>query len=190
MMHDEEFLNEAITAYSNSKGIHSLLLELRERRRAEKEYACISDREDRKNSAETITEPLKELLELREQNKALKNFSAGQAAIISRLQDELGNSETVLPLACTKFKHATSKEWIAKLNEEVAEVLEAMYGIESMKNKGIMFPQKTNLLREMVDVSTVIRSMQYAYGFTDKEIAAMQKWVNENNARRGYFNEP
>ena len=180
MMHDEEFLNEAITAYSNSKGIHSLLLELRERRRAEKEYACISDREDRKNSAETITEPLKELLELREQNKALKNFSAGQAAIISRLQDELGNSETVLPLACTKFKHATSKEWVAKLNEEVAEVIEAIYDPQASCD---------DMLREMVDVATVIRSMEYASGFSKQKINKMQLWVNAHNRERGYMEE-
>ena len=44
MMHDEEFLNEAIKKYEESKGIHSLLLELRERRRAEKDSASISVR--------------------------------------------------------------------------------------------------------------------------------------------------
>ena len=66
MMHDEEFLNEAITAYSNSKGIHSLLLELRERRRAEKDSASISVRVDDKNATQAICEPLKELVDLRE----------------------------------------------------------------------------------------------------------------------------
>ena len=60
MMHDEEFLNEAITAYRNSKGIHSLLLELRERRRAEKDNASISVRVDDKNATQAICEPLKE----------------------------------------------------------------------------------------------------------------------------------
>ena len=39
-------------------------------------------------------------------------------------------------------------------------------------------------------VSTVIRSAEYAAGFSDKDIADMQKWVNENNQKRGYMNEP
>ena len=178
MMHDEEFLNEAITAYSNSKGIHSLLLELRERRRAEKDNASISARVDDKNATQAICEPLKELIELREQNKALKNFAAGQAATISRLQDELRNSEIVPPMACTKFMNSTAKEWMAKLNEEVAEVIEAIYDPQASRD---------DMLREMVDVATVIRSMEYASGFSKQKINEMQLWVNAHNRERGYM---
>lgn len=130
---------------------------------------------------EKPVEPLKELLELREQNKALKNFAAGQATTISRLQDKLDNSETVLPLACTKFKNATKKEWVAKLNEEVGEVIEAIYDTSA---------DKSHIIREMVDVVTVIKSMAYSFEIKDDEWNCMQAWVNNRNVDRGYMDEP
>ena len=86
----------------------------------------------------------------------------------------------VQPAPCTKFKHSTAKEWVAKLNEEVAEVIEAMYDPDATRK---------NLLREMVDVVTVIRSMQYALGFSKAEINEMQLWVNDHNRERGYMEE-
>ena len=85
------------------------------------------------------------------------------------------------PLPCTRFKNSTKKEWAGKINEEVGEVIEAMYDPEKSTH---------DLLREMVDVVTVMKSFAYAIGVDDNRWGAMQKWVNENNARRGYFNEP
>ncbi len=50
--------------------------------------------------------------------------------------------------------------------------------------------KRNKILREFVDVSTVIRSMEYAARFTDTEIAQMQRWVNRHNRERGYMDEP
>ena len=141
-------------------------------------------------------QPLKELVELRERNKDLKHKIEEMHKAADEQQKVIQYLLQSTPEPCTKFKDASLKEWVAKLNEEVAEVVEAMYELEALKNKGILFPdtlseiksKEKNLSREMVDVSTVIRSMQYAYGFTDKEIADMQEWVNAHNRERGYMN--
>ena len=182
MMHDEEFLNEAITAYSDSKGIHSLLLELRERRRAEKDSASISVRVDDKNATQAICEPLKELLKLRNENTRLIAALACRDEEIACRDKAIENMVKldgyVRPAPCTKFKHATPKEWVAKLNEEVAEVIEAIYDPQASRD---------DMLREMVDVATVIRSMEYASGFSKQKINEMQLWVNAHNRERGYM---
>ena len=121
-----------------------------------------------------VQEPLKELIKLRAENKKLNEMIQG-------LEHELDAVKDARPEPCTRFKNSTKKEWAAKINEEVGEVIEAMYD-----------PNKSthDLLREMVDVVTVIRSMEYAARFTDTEIAQMQCWVNNNNRERGYMNEP
>ena len=48
---------------------------------------------------------------------------------------------------------------------------------------------RKGVIREMVDVVTVIRSMQYALGFSRQEINEMQSWVNDHNRERGYMEE-
>lgn len=139
--------------------------ELKRRRDEEKEYAVTSTPPSDKNPAEAICEPLKELLAAREKLKSL-------------------------PEPCTKFNNASIKEWIAKLNEEVGEVVEALYELEVADTFEKVKDKRLNLLRELVDVSTVIRSMEYAARFTDTEIAQMQRWVNRHNRERGYMDEP
>ena len=121
-----------------------------------------------------VQEPLKELIGLRAENKKLNEMVQG-------FEHELDAVKNARPEPCTKFRDASKKEWVAKINEEVGEVIEAMYD-----------PNKSthDLLREMVDVVTVMKSFAYAIGVDDNRWGAMQKWVNENNARRGYFNEP
>ena len=149
------------------------LNELRERRRAEKDSASISARVDDKNATQAICEPLKELLAAREKLKSL-------------------------PEPCTAFKNNSFSDWLGKINEEVGEVIEAMYDLKAAKNVEIVLPdtirkiqeKRNNLLRELVDVSTVIRSAEYAAGFTDTEINQMQRWVNRHNRGRGYMDEP
>jgi NTP pyrophosphatase (non-canonical NTP hydrolase) len=84
-------------------------------------------------------------------------------------------------LACTKFKNASKKAWVAKLNEEVGEVIEALYDTSA---------DKTHLIREMVDVVTVIKSMAYSFGINDGAWNYMQAWVNNRNVTRGYMYEP
>ena len=179
MMHDEEFLNEAITAYRNSKGIHSLLLELRERRRAEKEYACISGGEDRKNSAETIAEPLKELIDLRERVALYKD-------IIQKLDKGMQKILISLPQPCVKIgdkklHEYTAKEWMSDIHEEVTELHEAMISYESSKCGGDF----NNFIEEAMDVITVITSMLSAYGCTEENRMGAQRKVNLKNEKRG-----
>ena len=147
--------------------------ELKGRRDEEKEYAVTSTPPSDKNPAGAICEPLKELLAAREKLKSL-------------------------PEPCTAFKNNSFYDWLGKINEEVGEVIEAMYDLKAAKNVEIVLPdtirkiqeKRNNLLRELVDVSTVIRSAEYAAGFIDTEINQMQRWVNRHNRGRGYMDEP
>ena len=121
-----------------------------------------------------VQEPLKELIKLRAENKKINEE-------YQRLEHELDTVKDARPEPCTKFRDASRKEWIAKLNEEVSEV------IESLCSPAI---SRKDRLREMVDVATVARSMAYAIGYTLDEWEEMQRWVNGNNRRRGYMDEP
>lgn len=186
MMHDEEFLNEAIRAYSDSKGIHSLLLELRERRRAEKDNTGISVRVINKNRAETITEPLKDLLELRKQNEILKTVVKTQTEYIARLRDEFIKTIDSLPVPCKKagdklLDTCTVKEWMGKINEEVTELHEAIISYEASKCGGDF----NNFVEEATDVITVMTSMLAAYGCTEEDRMDAQRKVNLKNEKRG-----
>lgn len=126
-------------------------------------------------------EPLKELLILREQNKIFEHSISIKEKEIARLRAELRNSKITPPLACMKFKNASKKAWVAKLNEEVGEVIEALYDTSA---------DKAHLIREMVDVVTVIKSMAYSFEIKDDEWNCMQAWVNNRNVDRGYADEP
>ena len=147
--------------------------ELKRRRNEEKEYAVTSTPPSDKNPAGAICEPLRELFAARDKLKSL-------------------------PEPCTAFKNNSFSDWLGKINEEVGEVIEAMYDLKAAKNVEIVLPdtirkiqeKRNNLLRELVDVSTVIRSAEYAAGFTDTEINQMQRWVNRHNRERGYMDEP
>lgn len=121
-----------------------------------------------------VQEPLQEIIKLRAENKKLNEMIQG-------LEHELDAVKNARPDPCTRFKNSTKKEWAAKINEEVGEVIEAMYD-----------PNKSthNLLREMVDVVTVMKSFAYAIGVDDNRWGVVQKWVNGNNRRRGYMDEP
>ena len=121
-----------------------------------------------------VQDPLKELIKLRAENKKLNEMIQG-------LEHELDAVKDARPEPCTKFHDASRKEWIAKLSEEAGEVIEALY------NPTV---SREDRLREMVDVATVARSMAYATGYTLGEWEAMQRWVNGNNRRRGYMDEP
>lgn len=179
MMNDEEFLNEAITAYSNSKGIHSLLLELRERRRAEKDNASISARVDDKNAAQAICEPLKEIIDLRERVILYED-------IIQKLDKGMQEILISLPQPCVKIGNRqldtyTVKEWMSSINEEVTELHEAMI-IYKASNDGRDF---NDFIEEATDVITVIASMLAAYECTEEDRMDAQRKVNLKNEKRG-----
>ena len=145
--------------------IFDMAKELKRRRSAEKEHSDISIPPSDKNPAGAICEPLRALFAAREKLKSL-------------------------PEPCTKFDNASIKEWIAKLNEEVGEVVEALYELEVADTFEKVNDKRLNLLRELVDVSTVVRSMEYSIGYSANDIAQMQRWVNNNNRERGYMDEP
>ena len=125
---------------------------------------------------------MKELPKLRNENTRLIDALACRDEEIACRDKAIENMVKldgyVRPAPCTKFKHATPKEWVAKLNEEVAEVIEAIYDPQASRD---------DMLREMVDVATVIRSMEYASGFSKQKINEMQLWVNAHNRERGYM---
>ncbi len=179
MMHDEEFLNEAITAYSKSKGIHSLLLELRERGRTEKDNASISARVDDKNATQAICEPLKELIDLRERVILYED-------IIQKLDKGMQKFLISLPQPCVRIGDklldtCTVKEWMSSINEEVIELHEAMIIYEA-SNDGRDF---NNLVEEATDVITVITSMLAACECTEEDRMDAQRKVNLKNEKRG-----
>ena len=136
--------------------------ELKRRRNEEKEYAVTSTPPSDKNPAGAICEPLKELLAAREKLKSL-------------------------PEPCTAFQNNCFAAWLGKLNEEVNEVADALIRlVGDEKNPGKI----RHLLRELCDVSTVVRSMEYSLGYSRDEVDCMQRWVNNNNRERGYMDEP
>ena len=136
--------------------------ELKRRRSAEKEYAVTSIPPSDKNPAGAICEPLRELFAARDKLKSL-------------------------PEPCTAFQNNGFAAWLGKLNEEVNEVADALIRlVGDEKNHGKI----RHLLRELCDVSTVVRSMEYSLGYSANEIAQMQRWVNNNNRERGYMDEP
>ena len=142
----------------------------------------VGDLQKEQDLGKCTNQPLKELVELRKRNKDLKHKIECMDESSGIQQETICRLKSLLPEPCTKFKDASLKEWAAKMNEEVTEIVDAAYKYAYKPDC-----DKKELLREMVDVSTVIRSMQYAYGFTDKEIADMQKWVNKHNRERGYM---
>ena len=127
-----------------------------------------------KTTVYEVQEPLKELIKLRAENKKLNEMIQG-------LEHELDTVKDARPEPCKKFRCASRKEWIAKLNEEVSEVIESLFSPAKSRE---------DRLREMVDVATVVRSMEYSFGYSRDEIDCMQRWVNGNNRRRGYMYEP
>lgn len=136
--------------------------ELKWCRDEEKEMAATSIPTSDKNPAEAICEPLKELFAAREKLKSL-------------------------PEPCTAFQNNGFAAWLGKLNEEVNEVADALIQlVGDEKNAGKI----RHLLRELCDVSTVVRSMEYSLGYSRDEVDCMQRWVNRHNRERGYMDEP
>ena len=105
-----------------------------------------------------VQEPLNDLIKLRAENKKLNEM-------IQCLEHELDTVKDARPEPCKKFRDASRKEWIAKLNEEVSEVIESLCSPATSRE---------DRLREMVDVATVARSMAYATGYMLDEWEEMQ----------------
>ena len=128
-------------------------------------------------------QPLKELVDLRKRNKDLKHKIECMDESSGIQQETICHLKSLAPEPCIKFCGASDKELIAKLMEEVIEIVTARSEY-TVKPNG---DNKKNLLRELVDVSTVIRTIEMAWNDQGKEIADMQEWVNKHNRERGYM---
>ena len=90
------------------------------------------------------------------------------------------------PQPCTVFAHAGTVDWVAKLNEEVYEVmLESAY-VERLAAEADD-DDVERLAEELTDVITVCTSWLHALGYDEEMRGEVQKRVNEKNKKRGYF---
>ena len=116
--------------------------------------------------------------ELEEENKRLKG-----------LLEEQDNKQVLnmtKPQPCTVFAHAGTVDWVAKLNEEVYEVmLESAY-VERLAAEADD-DDIERLAEELTDVITVCTSWLDALGYDEKARGVVQWRVNEKNKKRGYF---
>ena len=146
----------------------------------------VGDLQKEQDLGKCTNQPLKELVELRKRNKDLKHKIECMDESSGIQQETICRLKSLLPEPCIKFCGASDKELIAKLMEEVIEIVTARSEY-TVKPNG---DNKKNLLRELVDVSTVIRTIEMAWNYQGKEIADMQRWVNRHNRERGYMDEP
>ena len=160
----------------------------RQRQQAIEKYK--NRRETGVNAVDTVRELdridaliLKELVDLRKRNKDLKHKIECMDESSGIQQETICHLKSLAPEPCIKFCGASDKELIAKLMEEVIEIVTARSEY-TVKPNG---DNKKNLLRELVDVSTVIRTIEMAWNDQGKEIADMQEWVNKHNRERGYM---
>ena len=90
------------------------------------------------------------------------------------------------PQPCTVFANVGTVDWVAKLNEEVYEVmLESAY-VERLADVADD-DDVERLAEELTDVITVCVSWLHALGYDEQMRGEMQQFVNENNKARGYF---
>lgn len=90
------------------------------------------------------------------------------------------------PQPCTVFAHAGTVDWVAKLNEEVYEVmLESAY-VERLAAEADD-DDVERLAEELTDVITVCTSWLYALGYDEDMRGEVQRRINEKNRERGYF---
>lgn len=81
----------------------------------------------------------------------------------------------VLPLLPTKFKLTP----LEQLKVAAGEMVEA-------SNACFIYSNRRHFLEELCDVQVAIETLKY-HNFTEEEIAAMHKYVNEKNRKRGYL---
>lgn len=89
------------------------------------------------------------------------------------------------PQPCTVFANAGTVDWVAKLNEEVYEVmLESAY-VERLADVADD-DDVERLAEELTDVITVCVSWLHALGYDEYLRGEVQKRVNKKNRERGY----
>ena len=80
------------------------------------------------------------------------------------------------------WKDSSTKEWFAKIEEEIIEAHEA--AIEERRFSAIY---KDALAEELTDIKTTCESYLNALGYDARARAELQRRVNAKNAARGYF---
>lgn len=136
-----------------------------------------------------ITQMAERVHELEDENKRLKG-----------LLEECENKrepDMTKPQPCTKFRHADTVEWIAKLNEETNEAIQEAYIISQHKQSNRKFPceamnevimdARKRLALELTDVIHVCISWLDAEGWDEEARGELHRRVNEKNRERGYF---
>ena len=118
--------------------------------------------------------------EQREQLRIELDQEAERAAL--RIRE---NFRATQPQPCTRFWNAGMAEWIAKLNEEVYEVIRETAYVERLADEADD-DDVERLAEELTDVITVCTSWLHALGYDEKARGEVQKRVNEKNRERGY----
>lgn len=102
----------------------------------------------------------------------------------------------IKPIPCEKFRGAPTPEWVAKLKEEVHEVIQEATYLESLtanyyaetdiEEVGVT---EKRIAEELTDVITVCVSWLDTLGYDEAARERLQERVNEKNRKRGYFGE-
>lgn len=100
----------------------------------------------------------------------------------------------IKPIPCGKFRGAPTPEWVAKLKEEVHEVIQEATYLESLtanyyaetdiEEVGVT---EKRIAEELTDVITVCVSWLDTLGYDEAARDEVQRRVNEKNKARGYF---
>lgn len=117
---------------------------------------------------------------------------------IEELQAELAKIGLTMtkPIPCGKFRGAPTPAWVAKLNEEVHEVIEEAKYLENFKANHYaeidieeVGVTEKRLAMELTDVITVCTSWLDTLGYDEAARERLQERVNEKNRKRGYHDE-
>lgn len=129
-----------------------------------------------------ITQMAERVHELENENKRLKG--------LLEEQDNKRGPDMTKPQPCTKFANAAVEEWVAKLNEEMYEVMREAADIERLADEADdedKLSLATCLAIELTDVIHVCVSWLDAIGYNEEARGDLHLLVNEKNKARGYF---
>ena len=129
-----------------------------------------------------ITQMAEMVHELEDENKRLKG--------LLEERENKREPDMTKPQPCTKFANAAVEEWVAKLNEEMYEVMREAAYIERLADEADDEDKlylATCLAIELTDVIHVCVSWLDAIGYNEEARGDLHWLVNEKNRARGYF---
>ena len=101
-------------------------------------------------------------------------------------QDNKQDPDMTKPQPCTVFAHAGTVDWVAKLNEEVYEVIRRAAYVERIADEADD-DDDACLAEDLTNVITVCTSWIAALGYDEARRGELQKRINEENKKRGCF---